>query len=414
MKESKRAMDSKRSPKQAAVDIIRHLRANGHIALLAGGCVRDMLLGHRPKDYDVATDATPPRVISLFRRTRQVGAQFGVVLVKQGDAWTEVATFRSDHEYEDGRHPSRVTFGGPEQDAQRRDFTINGMFYDPIGEEVVDYVGGQADLRAGLIRTIGSPDQRFAEDHLRLIRAVRFAARFRYPIEPATYQAIRMHAHLIARVSAERIREELEKIMADTHRGEAFRQLADVGLLAHLWPEARWDDRQISLSADMLDHLPEKADFAASLACMLIRWPKQQVDRACRDLTCSNDLRKRVVWLVGNRDAVLREETMGLADLKFLMQNPGFEELLILSKVWLEAEKRPLLPYHRLVRRARAIPPEEVAPRPLIDGADLIAMGLKPGPAFKRILDRVYRSQLEGIVTTKAQAKAMAKTEAGL
>jgi len=404
-------MKPRLSPKQAAVGIIRRLRANGHIALLAGGCVRDMLLGHRPKDYDVVTDAVPQRVAELFKKTRLVGAQFGVVLVRQGGVWTEVATFRSDHEYADGRHPTRVTFGDPAEDAQRRDFTINGMFYDPLTHEVIDYVGGQKDLRDGLIRAIGPPEKRFAEDRLRLIRAIRFAGRFQYRIEPHTYQAIRRHAHLIAHVSAERVREELEKMLTDARRAWAFRMLIESGLLRHLWPKSDWNAERAELSAAMLQRLPVRSSFAAAVACILVHWPSQEVNRICRDLTCSNDLRKRVTWLVEHHRTLAEADDMSLADLKRLMQHPGFEELLTLTSAWLAAKGRSLSAFHRAVRRARAIPADQVAPPPLIDGADLIAMGLTPGPMFKRILERVYDAQLEGTVATKAQAKALALAE---
>ncbi len=399
------------SPRDAAVTIIRRLRDQGHCALLAGGCVRDMLLNREPDDYDVATDAVPQRVMSLFSKTRQVGAQFGVVLVRQAGVWIEVATFRSDHRYEDGRHPVAVTFSDPEEDARRRDFTVNGMFYDPIGDEVIDYVGGQADLRAGLIRTIGNAEHRFAEDHLRLIRAVRFAARLQYAIEEETYRAVRKHAALISRVSAERVRDELEKILTDPHRARALRDMADLGLLGHLWTDPDWTAEREALSAELLGHLGERTSFALAMACMLIHWSEQHVNRVCRDLTFSNELRHRVVWLVGHRRALLDPDGLTLADLKLLMQHAGWSALLELTRVWLEATNRPLDAYELAVERARAIPPEEVAPAPLVDGEDLIALGLSPGPIFKRILDRVYREQLEGKLADRAQAMALALHE---
>jgi len=406
-------MESKRSARQAAVQIIQHLRENGHIALLAGGCVRDTLLGHRPKDYDVATDAIPPRVIELFRKTRQVGAQFGVVLVKQSGVWVEVATFRSDHDYRDGRHPTHVTFGGPIEDAQRRDFTINGMFFDPVTEQVIDYVGGQKDLREGVIRTIGPAEQRFAEDHLRLIRAVRFSARFGYHIEPETHLAIRTQARLITRVSAERIRDEFEKILADPNRAGAFAQLEELELLSHLWPESDWNEQRIALTRAILAGLPEQVSFATAMAAILIHWPGHEVGRICRDLTCSNDVRKQVVWLVENHAAMGTQESMTLADLKTLMRRPEFDDLLALTLAWLRATHQAETVYERLVQRARAIPHEDIAPPPLLTGADLIELGLSPGPRFKQILDQVYRAQLEGTLQTKDDALNMARQEAG-
>lgn len=404
---------AKRNPRLAAIDIIRRLRNNGHRALLAGGCVRDMLLGLEPDDYDVATDAVPERVVELFPRTRKVGAQFGVVLVRQQGVWIEVATFRSDDRYEDGRHPVGVTFGEPVADAERRDFTINGMFYDPIEDAVIDYVGGQDDLRAGLIRTIGSPEARFAEDHLRLIRAVRFSARFEYPIEAETKQAIAKHATDLQTISAERVREELEKILKDHHRARALRLMAEVGLLNHLWPGAEWTDERIALSVALLDALPKRVSLPLAMACLLIHWPRDAVNRICRDMTCSNDIRKSVTWLVEHRNTLANPESLSLADLKLLMQHARFADLLRLTKVWLVANGQPLDPYHQVAERVAAIPADQVAPPPLIDGEDLIAMGLSPGPMFKAVLDRVYRAQLEGEITTREQARDLARACAG-
>ncbi|HON66141.1 MAG TPA: CCA tRNA nucleotidyltransferase, partial [Phycisphaerae bacterium] len=197
------------SIQDAALAVVKRLRDAGHEALWAGGCVRDMLLGIEPSDIDVATSAHPPQIVELFRRTREVGVQFGVVLVKQGPHWIEVATFRTDVNYVDGRRPERVVFTTAEEDAQRRDFTINGLFYDPLDRRVIDYVGGEQDVRSGIVRAIGEPSHRFAEDHLRLLRAVRFTTRFGFQLDPATAAAIREHAAGLARISAERIREEL-------------------------------------------------------------------------------------------------------------------------------------------------------------------------------------------------------------
>ncbi|RMF77512.1 MAG: CCA tRNA nucleotidyltransferase, partial [Planctomycetota bacterium] len=194
----------------------------GHTALLAGGCVRDLLLGAQPQDFDVATDATPERVCELFRGTRRVGAQFGVVLVRQRRTWVEVATFREDFQYRDGRRPEAIRYSDARHDAQRRDFTINGMFLDPLAAELIDYVGGRFDLSARLVRAVGDPAQRFAEDHLRLLRAVRFAARLGFEIEPTTLDAIRAFGDRLPRVAAERRREELDKMFAHPQRARAL------------------------------------------------------------------------------------------------------------------------------------------------------------------------------------------------
>ncbi len=396
--------------KQAAIEIVRRLRQHGHVALLAGGCVRDMLLGRTPSDYDVATDAVPDRVVEYFRTTRKVGAQFGVVLVRMHRVWVEVATFRADHEYADGRHPTAVTFSSPTEDAKRRDFTINGMFYDPIEDRVIDYVDGQEDLRAGIIRTIGRPEQRFAEDHLRQIRAVRFAARLGYAIEPDTLAAIRTHAADLTTVSAERVREELARILGDSSRAAGFRLLRDTNLLAYVWPEAEWTPDRIRLSEELLARIPDRAGFPLSLACILIHWPSGHVDRICRALTCSNDVRKQVVWLVTNYTALTEQPDMSLADLKLLMQNRGFADLLTLCRAWLDVTGQDTSVYDRLVERSRRIPFDEIAPPPLLDGQDLIDMGQAPGPTFKRVLDAVYRAQLNREIVGRDEAIALAKT----
>ena len=228
----------------AAVATVRALANAGHQALLAGGCVRDLLLGQVPQDYDVATDARPERVVALFRATRQVGAQFGVVLVKKHHRWIEVATFRSDGPYLDGRRPVQVTLSDARHDALRRDFTVNGMFLDPLSLRVIDYVGGQPDLAACLIRAIGEPAARFDEDYLRLLRAVRFAARLGFSIEPATLASIREHAPTLASVAAERVREELEKMFAHPTRCQAWDLLGECGLRPFLWPRAGWTPAQ--------------------------------------------------------------------------------------------------------------------------------------------------------------------------
>lgn len=237
---------------EGAIAIARKLIRAGHVALLAGGCVRDLLLGREPQDYDVATDAPPARVGELFHPTRLVGARFGVVLVLRNRQWIEVATFRSDGPYLDGRHPTQVHFTDAHEDARRRDFTVNGMFLDPLKRTVIDYVDGQADLQAGLIRAIGDPTARFDEDQLRLLRAVRFAARLAFTIEPQTLTAIQANAAKLASVAPERVREELEKMLVHPQRRQAFRLLRETGLLPHLWPHASWQPQQIAAADTLL------------------------------------------------------------------------------------------------------------------------------------------------------------------
>ncbi len=398
----------------AAVVIIKRLRSAGHEALLAGGCVRDMRMRRRPKDYDVATDATPRLVMQLFKRTRKVGVQFGVVIVGLDREWVEVATFRTDLDYADGRHPTRVVFGSAREDASRRDFTVNGMFYDPLAGEVFDYVGGERDLERQVIRAIGDPDKRFGEDHLRMVRAVRFATRLDFRIAPGTYRAIKRRSRLIGRVSAERIREELELVLCDPRRAVGLALLAETGLLTHLWPGDDWGGERVVLVEKLLGHLPRQCSFELVLAGLLYGVEPKRADQICRALAASNLTRQAVVWLLRHQAVLEHPGKLSLADLKLLMQNDRFDELLVLLKARLRAEGRPGVCYRQLRRRSAGIDPGAVAPRPLVDGHDLIAMGLKPGPQFTRLLNEVYRRQLDEELRTRKAAVTMVRARAGL
>lgn len=388
----------------AALAVVRRLRDAGHEALWAGGCVRDMLLNLEPTDIDVATNAHPERIVELFRRTREVGIQFGVVLVKQGRHWIEVATFRRDVNYVDGRRPEQVVFTTAREDAQRRDFTINGLFYDPIEQRTIDYVGGEQDLRAGVVRAIGEPAHRFAEDHLRMLRAVRFATRFGFSIESATAAAIREHAPELARISAERIREELEKMLRRASRAESVRQIADLGLLPHLWPQAKWSDRQLQRAVRVLAALPAEGDFVLALAGWLLEYPPGEARRIARDLRCSNDEIADVAWLVEHLDAIQLVEILCLAEFKRLLAHPRFDDLLTLHRAVCIACGLPLDTNDAARRRRDEIPPDQIAPPPLVTGDDLIALGLQPGPIFGEVLDALYDEQLDNRLTTREQA----------
>lgn len=388
----------------AAVAIMKQLHEAGHQALLAGGCVRDMLLSRRPKDHDVATDATPQRVMELFRRRREVGAQFGVVIVGLGGQWIEVATFRSDLAYADGRHPQQVAFSDARQDALRRDFTVNGMFFDPVAKRVIDYVGGQADLRRGIIRAIGDPALRFGEDHLRMVRAVRFATQLDFRIHRTTDQAIRHAAKYIRRISAERVRHELALILASPRRAHGVGLLARTRLLPHLWAGDAWPPERVKLSQAVLERLGKRSSFEVGLAALLIAAQPGHADRVCRALACSNPTRKAVVWLLEKQSTLQNQAQLELADVKQLMQHAYFDELLALGRARLLAEDRPLTCYRSLRRRAAAIQPKAVQPPPLANGNDLLAMGLTPSPVFSRLLDAVYRAQLNEQVRTRKQA----------
>ncbi len=395
-----------RTIRDAALGVVDRLRRHGHEALWAGGCVRDMLLGLEPADIDVATSATPTQIVELFTRTRKVGAQFGVVLVKQGRYWIETATFRTDLDYTDGRRPDRVVFTTAEQDALRRDFTINGLFYDPIEEHVIDYVEGQLDLEAGVVRAIGDPEERLAEDHLRLLRAVRFTARFAFQLDEPTASAVRHHAAKITRVSAERIREELEKMLAHPARAAAFSLMADLGLLEHLWSGSQWPADRIAHVADTLAQLPDNADFVLSLAAVLVDEPPARIPEIGQDLRCSNDQINNTTWLVACKSDLDRSATMRLADFKKLLAHDRFDDLLALHRALCLSESRPLDANEAARRRYASIPPDRIAPPPFVTGEDLIARGLQPGPRFKTILDALYDAQLDDTLTSREQALA--------
>jgi poly(A) polymerase len=393
----------------AALQIIRTLHEAGYTALLAGGCVRDMLMKRRPADFDVATDATPQQVIGLFRRTQKVGVQFGVVIVGVGPHWIEVATFRSDLEYTDGRRPSGVHFSDPQHDAARRDFTINGMFFDPLKREVIDFVGGERDIRARLIRAIGDPQERFAEDHLRMLRAVRFAARLGFAIDDATRAAIVRHAASIARVSPERICDEIGRILQDRSRALGWRETHALGLLPYLW---RGADRlsehapQIESRLAALGRSPISLELA--LAAVLIPLPIPEIRHACVALRTSNQTRDDVSWLCRNAPRLREPDALSLADLKLLMAGRRFAELMQLAAADLKTRRAPPAAHRRLERRVREIAPREVAPPPLLTGDHLHAMHVPQGPHYKTILERTYYAQLNHELRTHAEARAFA------
>ncbi len=388
---------------EAALRVVRRLREHGHQAYWAGGSVRDMLLGLDPADIDVATDAPPERIVELFRRTRHVGIQFGVVLVSQGRRWIETATFRTDLSYADGRRPEAVVFTTAEEDAQRRDFTINGLFYDPIEHRVIDYVRGQEDLRAGIVRAIGEPERRFAEDHLRMLRAVRFATRFAFRLDEATAAAINAHAQQITRISPERIREELEKMFAHPARAESLKMIANLGLLPHLWPGSDWPPDRVERACAILRELPPHADFVLSLGALLSECSASQIEKIGRALRCSNQQIADATWLLASQ-GILADPSLPDATLKKLMASPRFEDLLALHRAIAVSQGRALAGYEAALSRRAAIRPVDVAPPPFVSGEDLIAAGLQPGPGFKQILTELYDAQLNSELTDRPSA----------
>lgn len=384
--------------------IVQTLKSQGHEAYWAGGCVRDMLLGRSPSDIDIATSARPEQIVGLFPRTRKVGVQFGVVLVKQSAHWFEVATFRQDVDYADGRRPERVVFTSAQEDAKRRDFTINGLFYDPQTEQVIDYVGGQGDLKAGIVRAIGHPAERFAEDHLRMLRAVRFTARFGFKLDPATADAIREHAVRLERISAERIREELDKMLVHGARAQAIALMSDLGLMAHLWPGADWTPERLRAGTTVLSGLSEPVDFVLGMAALLHDRSPEGVIAIGRALRCSNREMDELAWLVGQQERIGATRGLSLAEFKTLAAHPRFENLLALHRSVCQMSRRSLEGYEAAVELLRQIPEEQIAPPPFITGGDLIGMGREPGPEFKRILDILYTAQLNGALRSRDEA----------
>jgi poly(A) polymerase len=447
-----------------AAEIVRTLRDHGHQAYFAGGCVRDLLLGREPADYDVATGATPQQVMQIFPQTYAVGEQFGVVLVPfeadttedtkehEGDQpalrkSVEVATFRSDLGYSDGRHPDEVRFTkDPREDAQRRDFTINGMMLDPASSEILDFVGGRDDLRAGIVRAIGDPERRFAEDKLRLLRAVRFAARFDFKIDPATLAAIQKAAAQIRQVSSERVREELTKLLTEGHARRAFELLDATGLLREVLPEIS-AMKGVEQSPEyhpegdvfvhtllLLDKLqPGPSDsISPSSISKTLAWgallhdvgkpPTFRIapDRIrfdghvdvgvkmaaeiCRRLRFSNNETDQILALVDNHMRFGDVLRMKQSTLKKFLRLPAFDEHLELHRLDCLSSHGLLDAYDYVREQIRSTPPEAIRPTPLITGRDLIEAGYEPGPRYTEILTAVEDAQLEGRLTSREAA----------
>jgi poly(A) polymerase len=398
-----------------AVEVVRTLQQAGHEALWAGGCVRDELLGIPPADYDVATSARPDAVQRLFPRTIAVGASFGVVEVlgprtEAGYLSVQVATFRSDGPYHDGRHPESITYSDAREDALRRDFTINGLFYDPIAEQLYDYVGGQADLAARRLRAIGDPYQRFGEDKLRLLRAARFAARFELTIEPSTAQAVRDMAEQLVMVSAERIADELQRLLTHPRRVRGLEWLVELKLLGVVFPELTRAGVAVADLARRLGRLPEPVTFPLALAALLGELDGQAVQGICERLRLSNAQRDRVVWLVAQGDTLRHARTLPLHVVKPLLAHPGADELLALSQARAEAAGLPTAEVDWCrQRRADWQAAGTLNPAPLLTGQDLLNCGIKPGPQFKQLLERVRQAQLDESIHTSTEALALVK-----
>ncbi len=392
----------------AAVQIVRALAAGGHVAYLAGGCVRDRLMGLEPTDYDIATDARPEQVQALFHQAHYVGESFGVMLVRQHEHLIHVATFRTDGVYSDGRHPDSVTFSDAEHDAARRDFTINGLFEDPLTGTIIDHVGGRADLDARSIRAIGLPQARLQEDALRMLRAVRFAARFEFSIEEATADAIRSAAAagLLRGVSRERIGDELKRMLTHPNRASAAWELQCLEL-----DRAVLDGAHRTVAPTRLGRLPDEAPYSSALAAWLLdrsepddESPSDRALRWSRALLLSNADQHGLCRILEIHETLLSSwPTLGIAAQKRLAAQPEFEQAVMI----LEASDRQTAVDVRsgvleLIRTG-------LAPPPLITGDDLIELGLAPGPAFRTVLDGVYDAQLEGGLASRDEALALAR-----
>jgi len=384
----------------SAVEIVQKLRQNGHEAYLVGGCVRDMVLGIEPSDYDIATSAHPEQVISIFPRTEAIGAQFGVVLVIYRGHPFEVATFRSDDAYVDGRRPTGVSFTNAEQDVLRRDFTINGLLYDPTTKEIIDYVSGKQDIQDRLIRAIGDPYKRFEEDKLRVLRAVRFGARLGYTIAPDTWAAVCQMAPLIHQVSSERIREELVRILTEGEAARGVRMLEEAGLRQQILPEVHWSE-QLDRALRLVNR-GAAPDFA--MAVLLHKTSPPDVVRIVERLKFSRAEMQHCVSLVENLPKFAAVDKMSTSALKRFFRLDRFDDYLELARIHVVAADHDLRQYQYALAKYQGWSTADIAPAPFITGEDLIEMGFKPGPLFKTILTQVEDEQLEGRIVSREQA----------
>ena len=425
--------------KEEATKVISKLQQSGYLAYFAGGCVRDLLRDQVPTDYDIATNALPEQVTSLFSKTRSVGAHFGVIIVISGEFAFEVATFRNDGSYGDGRRPESVEFTSPEEDVLRRDFTINGIFYDPIEGSTIDYVNGQDDIESGTVRAIGDPESRFREDHLRLLRAVRFAARFDYQIEENTWAAICSHAEEIKNISEERIRDELSKILTDPNRVRGFDLLVESGLMEAMIPEILdlkgceqppqfhpegdvfvhtrlmltllKDDPSLSLVLSVLLHdIGKPSTYSYDEESDRIRFNghdkigAEMASDILKRLKFPNKVIEEVTEMVANHMTFKDVQKMREAKLKRFMARPTFEDETELHRVDCLGSWGGLDNYDFLNQKRTEFDNEPIIPPPLLTGKDLIEIGWEPGPRLGEVLTKVQDMQLEKNLNSKEEA----------
>jgi putative nucleotidyltransferase with HDIG domain len=429
---------------KSALRIVRKLKKSGHKAYFVGGCIRNKILNLPLEDVDIATDAVPDEVMNLFPHTLAVGAHFGVVLVLDKEMKTEVATFRSDGVYLDNRHPSEVHFSDPKKDALRRDFTINALFWDPTKGEILDYVGGQKDIENRIIRCIGSPEERFKEDALRLLRAIRFSARFQFSIEEKTWKAMNENSRLIQSISMDRIREELIKIFTGPNRGAALDLMECSGLLKEILPEVQAlkgvaQPKAFHPEGDCYEHTRLALEWlrnpkpTLAFGCLLhdigkpptftegdrIRFNghckvgEKMADQICRRLKFSNADRKAITGLVGRHMHFLSVPDMKTSTLKKFLSHPNIEEDLELHRADCLASHGDFSNFTFCMEKLKESrsKQKDIIPPPLITGEDLKKAGYKPGPLFKKILNRIQEAQLEGEIDTKEDALDLVRKE---
>jgi poly(A) polymerase len=438
------------SHRSIALEVVRTLRQNGYEAYFAGGCVRDMLLHKHPKDFDVATSAKPHEVEDCFEYTVAVGKAFGVVRVRLMGVEVEIATFRADEDYRDGRRPSSIRFTSSEEDARRRDFTINGLFYDPRSRKLIDFVRGEQDIRKKILRAIGQPDERFKEDRLRLLRCIRFVAQLGFRIEAKTWKAISKFSKeptLTRSISQERIREELTKLLVAPHRKRGLQLLDRSGLLKRFLPEVaamkgvhqpyvyhpEGDVWVHTLKViDQLKNPSPRLAWATLLHDVgkpptfektsvkgkrRIRFPEharvgaEMTEKILRRFKFSNDDRIAIVEMVGNHMTFKDAQQMRLATLKRLLARPTIEDELQLHRADCLGSRGDLSNYRFVLRKRLQLSHEEIKPRPMITGKDLIELGYAPGPMFGRILDELLEAQLEGKVKNREEARRWVKEQ---
>jgi putative nucleotidyltransferase with HDIG domain len=429
---------------KSALKIVKVLKDSGHSAYWVGGCVRNRILGLPSDDIDVTTSATPEEISRLFPRTISVGAKFGVMIVLDEDIQTEVATYRSDGAYLDGRRPSEVHFSDPENDALRRDFTINSLFWDPLTGELLDFVNGRRDIEKKIIRCIGKAEKRLQEDALRLMRAIRFSARFSFPIEENTWKAICSNHKRIRKISADRIREELVKIIRGPNRAYALDLLERSLLLGEILPEIQAlkgvkQPKEFHPEGDCFQHtkisleMLRNPSHTLSMGCLLhdvgkpptfeetdrIRFKNHSrtgekiADEICLRLNFSNADRQKITDLVGRHMHFISVKDMKLSTLKKFLSHPNIEEDLELHRADCISSHGKLDNYNFCIEKLKELRSEEkeIIPPPLLSGKDLIKLGYKPGPIFKEILNRIQDAQLEGEITTSEEALKLARSE---